>query len=548
MTSNKKGLFSGQIFLLILITLVVFGCAVQQRPQGGPKDVDPPKLLKATPPNMTHNFNAKEIRLDFDEYFKLNNQYQEITIFPVPDKNPDYKIRSKSLVIDLKDTLQKNTTYVINFGKAIGDVNENNVMKNFTYVFSTGNHIDSLSMAGTVTNNETQKPEKDATVMIFTLKQDSVLFGKKKPSIYSTTDSSGNFKISNLKEGIYKIYALKEKSPDRVYNNDDELIAFSTRPMNFTHDTSTIALKLFKQAPTKLRFVEKQFQNDGSMRFILNKPLVNPSVKIIYPDNLDGQKIVDYSKTKDTVTIYSKNMDFDSVRFAFFENGKPLDTTYLRKGRKEAFTRKLSFRYGLSTLNELRPGSDLKLYTNIPLDSYEPVLVSLKEDSTLVKFTMTRDTGAVGKTLTIKYPFKQKAAYQLILENDALTDIYGDKSVRQIKKFTVAKPESFTNLAITVNVPEASKSYVVQLLDEQNNPLRSDVITKKTVLSYRNIYVGKFTLRVIYDDNKNGKWDSGSIKENRQPENIWVYNKTFILRPNWDTEETVDVPREIVTP
>ncbi|HWZ35483.1 MAG TPA: Ig-like domain-containing protein [Mucilaginibacter sp.] len=548
MISNKKGPLSTGVFLMILVTFVISGCAVQQKPQGGPKDHDPPKLLKATPPNLTHNFTAKEIRLEFDEYFKLNNQYQEITVFPVPDKNPEYKIRAKALVIDLKDTLQKNTTYVVNFGKAIGDVNENNILKNFTYVFSSGNHIDSLSMAGTVTNNETQKPEKDATVMIFTLKQDSLMFGKKKPSIYSTTDSVGNFKISNLKEGIYKIYALKEKTPDKVYNNDDELIAFSSRVLNFTHDTSTIALKLFKQAPTKLRFVEKQFQNDGSMRFILNKPLVKPSVKIIYPDNLDAQKMVDFSKTKDTVTIYSKNMDFDSVRFAFFDSGKPLDTTYLRKGRKEAFTRNLLFRYGLNNNNELRPGSDLKIYTNIPLDSFEPVMVSLKEDSTLIKFTMTKDTGGVGKVLSIKYPFKQKVAYQIIFENDALTDIYGDKSKRQVKKFTVAKPESFTNLAITVNVPETSKSYIIQLLDEQSNPLRTDVITKKTVLNYRNIYVGKFTLRVTYDDNKNGKWDSGNIKENRQPENIWVYNKAFILRPNWDTEETVDVPREIITP
>lgn len=548
MTSNKKRLFSGQIFLFFLIASVIFGCAVQQRPQGGPKDVDPPKLLKATPPNLTHNFNAKEIRMDFDEYFKLNNQYQEITMFPVPEKNPEYKVRSKSLIIDLKDTLQKNTTYVINFGKAIGDVNENNILKNFTYVFSTGNHIDSLSMAGNVMNNETQRPEKDATVMIFTLKQDSLLFGKKKPSIYTTTDSSGNFKISNLKEGVYKIYALKEKAPDKVYNADDELIAFSTHVINFTHDTSTIALKLFKQTPTKIRFVEKQFQNDGSMRFIFNRPLVKPSVKIIYPDNLDGQKIVDFSKTKDTLSIYSPDMNFDSVRFAFFENGKPADTTYLRKGRKEAFTRNLSVRYNLNNLNELRPGSDLKIYTNIPLDTFEPSSVSLKEDSTLVKFTMTKDTGMAGRLLNIKYAFKQKAAYQIILEANALTDIYADKNKRQVKKFTIAKPESFTNLALTINVPEPTKSYVVELLNEQGNPLRSDVVTKKTVLNYRNIYVGKFSLRVVYDDNRNGKWDSGSIKENRQPENIWVYNKSFILRPNWDTEETVDVPREIITP
>lgn len=548
MRLNKKGLFQGHIFLFFLIALVVYSCAVQQRPQGGPKDHDPPKLLKATPPNLTHNFTAKEIKLDFDEYFKLNNQYQEITVFPAPDKNPDYKVRSKSLIIELKDTLQKNTTYVINFGKAIGDVNENNVLKNFTYVFSSGNHIDSLTMAGTVTNNETQLKEKDVTVMLFTLKQDSLLFGKKKPSLYTTTDSVGNFKLSNLKEGVYKIYALKEKTPDKVYDNDDELIAFSTNVINFTRDTSTINLKLFKQTPEKYRLTEKIFQNDGSMQFIFNKPLTRPSVKILYPDGLDAQKIVDVSPTKDTLVIYSKNMDFDSVSLAFSDNNKRLDTTYLRKGRKESFNRNLTFRYGTTLTNQLRSGTDLKVYTNMPIENFEPTLMGLKEDSNLVKFAAVKDTGSAGKSFSIKYTWKPKAAYQLVLQEGAITDIYGDKNKLQVKKFSIAPADSYTNLQLKVNVPDTSRYYVVELLNEQGKPVRSDVIKQKATLSYRNIYVGKFRLRVIYDDNKNGKWDSGSIKERRQPENIWAYSKVFVLRPNWDTEETVDVPREIISP
>src|SRR5690606_28614352 len=103
---------------------------------------------------------ASKIDLEFDEYFKLNNQYQEITIIPESDKAPEFKIRKKSLSIEFKDSLQANTTYVINFGKAIADVNENNILNNFTYVFSAGNEIDSLSISGEVHNNLTQKPEK----------------------------------------------------------------------------------------------------------------------------------------------------------------------------------------------------------------------------------------------------------------------------------------------------------------------------------------------------------------------------------------------------
>lgn len=532
----------------MILAMVALGCAVQQKPQGGPRDREPPKLLKATPPNLTHNFTAKEIKLDFDEYFKFNNQFQEITVFPAPDKTPDFKIRQKSLVIDLKDSLQKNTTYVINFGKAIGDVNENNILKNFTYVFSTGNHIDSLSMGGTVINTQTGLKEKDITVMLFTLKQDSLLFGKKKPSIYTTTDSLGNFTIKNLKEGVYKIYALKEQSPDKIYNNDNELIAFSTRLINFTHDTSTISLKLFKQSPTKLRFVDRKFTNDGAMMFTFNKPLVKPSVRIIYPPGLDEQKKVDFTRTADTAMVYSKNMDFDSIRVAFFENNKPVDTTSLRKGRKEVFQRNLALRFGISSTTQLKPGNDLRIYSSLPIETFDPGLITLKEDSNQVNYTLTKDTGKTDKNFVMKYRWRQKVGYTLIMEAGAFTDIYGDKNKRKVQKFTINQPENYSNLTIKVTVPDTSKMYVVELLNEQNVPLRSDVITKKTTLVYRNYYVGKFTLRVIYDDNRNGKWDSGNIKEGRQPENIWVNDKPFTLRPNWEAEEAVDIPKEVITP
>ncbi|MFD2144220.1 Ig-like domain-containing protein [Mucilaginibacter antarcticus] len=426
MMLNRKGSVFSKFLAPLSLLLLIIGCAVQQKPQGGPRDTQAPKLLKAEPANMTKRFSSKEIKLDFDEYFKLTNQFQEFVVFP-PDKIPDYKVRGKSLIIELKDTLQKNTTYVINFGKGLVDVNEGNVLKNFTYVFATGDHIDSLSISGTVTNNTTQLKEKDATVMLFTLKQDSLLFGKKKPSLFTTTDSAGNFTLSNLREGMYRIYALKETAPDKIYNNDNDLIAFTSNAINLTKDTSNVALKLFKQSPTKLRLVDRKFNQDGSLFFSVNRPLIRPTVKILYPAGLDAQKITEFAPTSDTVNLYSKNMDFDSIQVAFFEDGKPVDTTSLRKGRKETFTRNLSFKYGVSIMSELKPGNDLKLYANLPIETFEQGLITLKEDSNNVAFTLTKDTGTT-KRYTIKHRWRQKAKYVLTIGESAFTSIYGDKS------------------------------------------------------------------------------------------------------------------------
>jgi len=548
--SNKIPPFLIKFFLLFYCFLIVLGCANIQHPQGGPRDREPPKLLKATPPNMTRNFKGKTIRLDFDEYFKLNNPYQEITMSPTPAKPPEYNLRQKSVVIVLKDSLEKNTTYVINFGKAIADVNEGNVLKNFTYVFSTGAHIDSLSISGSVINTLTQEKEKEATVMLFTLKQDSLLFGKKKPTIFATTDTSGNFSLNNLHPDDYRIYALKEgNGANKIYDKDDELIAFSKKIIHLTKDTSNIQLKLFKQTPQKFRLTDNRFDPDGKLFFTFNKPLANPSLTVTYPAGFDNQKILELSKTKDTATVFMRNMDFDSIRLVLADNNKPLDTIIKRKGRKESFLRYLSFAYNTNRDNLLKPGSELTLKANFPIETIDQSLISLKDDSTEVtNFTIQKDT-ANTRQFTLKYRLKQADNYTLTISEGAFTDIYGDKNKRlPVKRFQVDKPENYSTLNLVVTVPDTTKSYIIEFLSDQKMILRSDVIRKNTTLHYLNYLAARYRVRVVYDDNGNGKWDSGNVKQKTQPENVWVDEATITLRPNWEQDIPITVPKEPVTP
>lgn len=547
MTLNRRCIIFIKNIQLFLVILAIFGCASQQKPQGGPRDRNPPQLLKATPPNMTRNFKAKQVILEFDEYFTLKNQYQEITISPAPEKLPEYKVTKKNIVINFKDSLQKNTTYVINFGKAIADVNEGNVLENFTYVFSTGPHIDSLSVTGNVTNILTQEREKEATVMLFPIKQDT-LFGKKKPTIYATTDTSGNFKLNNLHEGVYNIYALKETSPNKIYDNDNELVAFQKNPVRLYGDTSDIHLVLFKQEPQKFRLVDRRFDPDGKMFFTFNKRLDNPSLKIIYPPALNDQKIVDFSKTKDTALVYMRNMDFDSIRVAFIDNNKPLDTISLRKGRKESFTRLLTLDYNTNISDKLKPNTDLVIKSTIPIESFDQSLITLNEDSTYVtNFTITKDTANI-KRLILKYRWKDKSNYRLIFNENALVTIYGDKNKKILKDFQLDKTDNYGTLTLKVTIPDTTTGYVLELLNAQKQVLKSDAFNKNTSIVYKDYPVAKYTVRVIYDHNKNGKWDSGNVKQRVQPENIWLYNKEITLRANWESEEPIVIPKEQITP
>lgn len=533
--------FSGICFILVLISSTFFRCASVQRPQGGPRDSAAPKLLQTTPKNLTKNFKAKEIVMDFDEYFKLTNQYQEITIIPEPEKTPEYKIRLKRLQILLKDTLLKNTTYVINFGKAIADVNESNVLKNFTYVFSTGNKIDSLSIAGSVFNTEKNEKEKDATVFILPASQDT-LPKRKKPNYYTSTDSLGNFKLNNLKEGSYRIYALKEETANRLYDNDKELVAFDPKPIILKKDTSGIKLNLFLQEPEKLRILEKRIDKDGKIYFTFNKPLTKGSVKIISPAALDADKYVDFGTKKDTAKIFLKTMNFDSVNVAIINDNKPFDTITLKRSKNDKYIRTQALTYSIID-NKLKPGTALKIQAVYPLNKIDKSRILLNEDSVDVEnFTVIRDTTST-VNFSIKYNWQQGAQYDITFIDGALIDFFGGQNKKLTRRFEIDNLNNYGNLALNLTLTDTGKSYIIELMNEQKVVLKKDEITKNTILKYDGYRAGKYQVRIVYDSNKDGRLSTGNVRQKLQPEAAYIYPKDITLRPNWDYEEKIEIPK-----
>lgn len=240
-------------YYLILIIALIYGCASIRTPEGGPKDTKPPKVLKMEPKNFTTNFKAKKITIEFDEYFKLQNEFKEFSISPEQERPPILKgSNTKKIEITLQDFLEKNTTYTLNFGKSIADITEGNVLKNFTYVFATGPTLDLLSISGNVKNALTGQPEIETIVFILPLSRDS-LFGKKKPAIYTTTDSSGNYKLTNLKKDTYKVYALREKGGDKIYQQNSDEVGFIKNPLVLNKNLDSVNLTVFKELASDFR-------------------------------------------------------------------------------------------------------------------------------------------------------------------------------------------------------------------------------------------------------------------------------------------------------
>ncbi|MGV3528177.1 MAG: Ig-like domain-containing protein [Flavisolibacter sp.] len=215
-------------FITILHLQALTGCANIVPPSGGPRDSLPPRLLTATPPDSTTNFSAQRIQLTFDEYVDLKEVQNNLLFTPTfpPDKNPEVSVRNKTVTVRFRDTLESNTTYIFNFGNAIADYNEGNILRNFVYTFSTGPVIDSLEIKGKVLLAQSGKTDSTLIVVLHKDLGDSAIV-KERPVYISRVDRDGNFHFRNLPSGRFAIYALGNAGLSRRYQNKADLFAFS---------------------------------------------------------------------------------------------------------------------------------------------------------------------------------------------------------------------------------------------------------------------------------------------------------------------------------
>ena len=540
MAKIKKTIFLAFPGLVFLYSLFLISCASVQSPTGGPRDTIQPVIVKEIPKNLTRNFTGSEIEIEFDEFVKLSNEFTEISVSPAMDIPPVYKSKKEILQISFEEALQKNTTYTINFGKAIADVNESNILKNYSYVFSTGDQIDSLSISGKVINSLTKQKLKDVTVFILPISQDS-LFGKKKASFFTTTDTSGSFKLSNLREDKYRIYALSEQGGDRIYNGNSEEIGFLNQAINLNKDTSNIELKVFKEVPKLFSVTDRKIETDGRITLIFNKAILNPSLTILEPNELNASKTVEFSNTRDTALIWLPELTFDSIKVAVSSKEISLDTVVLRRNKRDTYTPLVSIIDNIVG-TKIRPGSELAIKFSSPIKLFDNKLISILEDSVAIKGYELVKNEKSPKIYNIKYPWKLKKQYILRLESGAFTDILGTKTKVYARKFDLDSEDNYGSISIKIAVPDTSKNYIIQWLSDGDKALRQDRISKNMVLNYTRYPTAKYKIRVIYDENNNGEWDTGNIILKRQPENTWTFEKTISLRPNWDLEEIVTIP------
>jgi methionine-rich copper-binding protein CopC len=225
------------------------GCANIVPPSGGPRDSIPPYAVYAKPKDSSTNIAPKEILISFNEYITTNALQEQLIVSPNIKNNPLVDQRLNMVRIRLSDSLNANTTYSLQFGNALRDVNEGNIVQNYTYVFSTGNQIDTGKLFGKVQIAETGLVDSSLIAVLHPIEKDSAIY-KDKPTYYSRINGQGIFEFKFLPASDFNIYIVPNDFSKR-YDDSTKLFAFLDRSVAATKTKDSIQLYAFEASPKK---------------------------------------------------------------------------------------------------------------------------------------------------------------------------------------------------------------------------------------------------------------------------------------------------------
>ena len=314
-----------QILALIILAVVLSSCASQIAPSGGEKDLVPPMPVRSSPENLSIHFEAEKINIVFDEFIQTGDFNSQVFFSPALSQRPLFRVHGKMLTITLKDTLLPKTTYTVNFGNAVKDITEGNVMINYQYVFSTGDYIDSMRIQGIVRGAEDAQAKENILAMLYNDVTDSVVI-KERPSYYAHTNKAGQFEISHLKEGIYKLIALNDKSADLKYTPGEE-IAFLDSSIAIRDSAGFYTLTLFKPIAEQQKVLGASSTQPGRVMIAFAKRL--NALQLTPLNGLAGDAALQFSNARDTAFYYLNDVTTDSIRLQVTD-GKPYPSRLAR--------------------------------------------------------------------------------------------------------------------------------------------------------------------------------------------------------------------------
>jgi len=523
--------------ILIFFIAIFISCAKRGSINGGSIDTIPPKLRMSFPRNGSTNFNQNEIKLEFDEFVKIKDLSKQLIVSPPLNETPLITPVgvSKKFTIKIKDTLQENTTYSFNFGQSIQDNNEGNAYGQFKYVFSTGSYIDSLSLQGTIKDAYSKEVDNFVSVMLFEANEkfnDSTVYKDKPRYITNTLDSLITYKLDNLKAGDYYLVAIKDNNNNNKFDPRSEKIAFFGQKITVP-DPSIFELELFQEIPDFK--ASKPTQASGGRYYI---PVVGEKSGIqITVNDFETEfpfELTDVPK-KDSIQIWLPKIKRDSLEIKIKKEG--FDKTFVVKHKDQKLD-SLQIKPKRSGVLHFR--DSLTFENSIPLVSIDRSKMALiKKDSSAVDFTETYNS--FKQEFTLHFNKEENEKYTLTMLPEAVKDFYNNTIDTLLFRFTTKAFTDYGNMKLQL---KNAKSYpiILDLTDDKGKILATQYLEKPEDFVYFNqLQPAVFTVRIIYDENKNRKWDTGNYLKKQQSEQVFYFQKPIDIRANWDWEQVIDL-------
>jgi uncharacterized protein (DUF2141 family) len=578
----------------VAAALIIFiaGCAKQATPTGGPKDVTPPVMVKSVPPVGTTNFKGKTINITFDEYFNLDKVNEKFIISPPLKKKPKIVMKDKTLIINFTGDLKDSTTYTLNFPDVIRDLNENNPIPNFQYVFSTGNVLDSLSVTGNVVLADNLEASKTIFVTLYGNLADSAP-RKMLPDYLSVADANGYFRINNVKGGKYRLYALADNNSNNKYDPPDEAFAFLDsvidvnpvknyklpepvkkdsvivkKPEKLSKDGKVVKktlpfiygdynLYLFTTSKKAHYLTSSDRKMPYQLKYYMSIPPDTMKFGLRFADEGNYRYFTEKNKTGDTIIIwlrdsllYSQSNIKTIVTYPFtdstgmntYKNDTiPMRFTTVKAGRGKQQVRSLKISEN-SQGGNLKPGQKIIISSITPLkppDTSKITLYNIREKEKIAIPALFVPDSTSLRSYILNARFKEGEKYLFIKDKGSFSDIYGAQSDSSGSMFNVRQTDSYGHL--TMDVTNGKGNLIVQLLTEKEVVIQERKLINSGKADFPLLEPGLYRVRVIYDLNGDGKWTTGNFDSKLQPEPVSYFPKELEVKSDWEIIEEWDV-------
>ena len=588
---------------MLLTAFLAQRCANAVAPTGGPKDSTPPIVVQAMPENHSVNFIGKKIEITFDEYITLENANQNVMISPPMTEKPDIKLKNKTVVIKFKEPLAANTTYSISFGSAIKDLHEGNLFKDYIYSFSTGDHIDTLAIAGKVLNAEDKKPVEDVYVSLYASDRENLdsLPLTTAPNYITKTDKEGHFRLAGLANKKYLVFAIKDVNSNLFFDLPNEEVAFldtlvqasclqmplppvmdSTAMDSLAIQMDTLALDtlanlsdtipkktksttmydqnalnltlyMFTEVDSTQVLLEKKLIEEGLLRFVFRHPAKDAVAMTpeILPDTFN--LVTKRSAESDTIWWYFTPNVKDSLwvhikHDTLINDSSRYSLKFKDKNARNKRPETLKVTNNTIIKGALGPDEDFILKFSEPVIEYRANdSIQLKRD-TLVSYgrLVFESADEYGMQYRLVMPIANDTNYHIEIPDSVFFGIRGRTNAAYKADFHRLKDDEYGNIYITVVPPKGMKQVVVQLTNENGKVLKQQAITKRQEVMFEHLPPAKYKLQALLDADGNGKWSTGNFHRRTLPETIIEYNDALDLRAGWDID--LDDPWELPKP